>query len=386
LILGCSIGGTLFFGIYAIATFSAAVMLAKSGAWGEAVGLCVAGVVAWLSAIQIAQTILWVRMPNKIKILLTQAILLVCAAWGVSLIDYKYSQGDMTVIPLAWIGLGTAIGLWHGFTNRPAAEEVDEANQSTRAPQDLAQPGSLRFLNFESATKWVDDEAVRLVAVPAPEGFKGEAVVAAVWEDGYWVVKSEGAVSVISVMEAWLASDEELEAVGLPFPEEPFVETALDEGVTNEILRTPDITDRPSTGINSAKRFGKFVGISLAGLVALVLIHAISAVVGSATSWSYLPLFMIFGGLFVSGAIFVPITLMPPTYQKAGNIFVLAFFVVSESLTLLYLLPEVEAIEVVTRLWLDAAIMATGIKCLNYSMPHLPLSALWSGFDDTQGS
>jgi len=222
----------MLLGFYAISTLAAAVMLAKSGGWAEAAGLCVGGGVAWFSAIQIAQTIVWVRMPNKIKILLAQAVLLACAAWGVSFIEYTYSRGDVTVTPLAWIGLGTAIGLWHGFTIRPAADEVDEVNQSNWAAQDMAKPGAPEFLRFASGSKWVNGEVARLVVVPAPEGFEGEAVVAAIW-DGDWRVVSEGAVSVFSVMDAGLAEDEDLEAVGLPFPEEPFVETAL-EGLSEE--------------------------------------------------------------------------------------------------------------------------------------------------------
>ena len=86
------------------------------------------------------------------------------------------------------------------------------------------------FLSFESATKWVNDEAVRLVAVPAPEGFEGEAVVAAVWEggkSGSWKVVPEEAVSVFSVMDAGLASDEELESVGLPVTDEEGSSAAL---------------------------------------------------------------------------------------------------------------------------------------------------------------
>jgi len=88
-------------------------------------------------------------------------------------------------------------------------------------------PASTEILGFESASKWVNGEVARLVAVPAPEGFEGEAVVAAIW-DGDWRVMPEDTVSVFSVMDAGLASDEELESVGLPFPEEPYVETALD--------------------------------------------------------------------------------------------------------------------------------------------------------------
>lgn len=215
----------MLFGIYTISTLAAAVMLARSGAWVEAAGLCVGGVVAWLSAIQIAQTIVWVRMPNKMKILLAQAVLLASATWGVSFIEYNYSQGDVTVTPLAWIGLGTAIGLWHGFTNRPAADEVDEANDSEWAAQDMAKPESSGFLSFESATKWVNDEAVRLVAVPAPDGSDEKAIVAAAWEGGTWVVKSEAAVSVFSAMIAGDATPEELESVGLP-PEQRWAEEA----------------------------------------------------------------------------------------------------------------------------------------------------------------
>ena len=89
-------------------------------------------------------------------------------------------------------------------------------------------PGEPDSLKFGSGTKYVNGDCVRLIVVPSSVEGRSDKVVAAVWESGSWVAKSEGAVSVFSVMDAGLASDEELESAGLPFPEEPFVETALD--------------------------------------------------------------------------------------------------------------------------------------------------------------
>ena len=115
--------------IYAGPTVIVGFMLVREGAWAAGGGLCIACLVAWFSAIQVAQALVWVRMPNKIKILLAQALILGCVVWGVSFIEYSYVGDDLTVTPLVWIGVGVVIGLWHGFTNQPGPDEVADVNE-----------------------------------------------------------------------------------------------------------------------------------------------------------------------------------------------------------------------------------------------------------------
>ena len=82
-------------------------------------------------------------------------------------------------------------------------------------------PGDPTALRFMGDTKFANGEIVRLAVVPAPDGAGGEAVVAAAWEDGDWVLKSEEAVSVISVLEAGPVPSDVRAAAGLPLEDEP---------------------------------------------------------------------------------------------------------------------------------------------------------------------
>ncbi|MDP7068577.1 MAG: hypothetical protein QF637_13250 [Acidimicrobiales bacterium] len=134
---------------------------------------------------------------------------------GASMISIWYTDGFGKVqeifSPFNLVNfIAVAVTLSPGLGALALSDRMELRFASQSSSDSRIAPGDPGFLEFTSKTKWVNGEAVRTVVVD-----DSGRVAAAAWEDGAWVVKSEGVVSVFSVIEGREARPGELARVGL---------------------------------------------------------------------------------------------------------------------------------------------------------------------------